>query len=134
MRGQRREIVAAHDFCNGLISLSDQRGTDKSRRDAREACMALSKRNFLLGAAAVGGSILLGRSNAEAQPRPRVIDAHTHWYPAEWVELVQKEGEAAGARLSRNERGNITFRAAGISAVFSPTYIDLDSRIKSMEE
>ena len=28
----------------------------------------------------------------------------------------------------------VGFRAAGISAVFSPTYIDLDSRIKSMEE
>jgi aminocarboxymuconate-semialdehyde decarboxylase len=96
--------------------------------------MALSRRDFMLGTTAVGGGILLGHPNAGAQPRPRVIDAHTHWYPAEWVELVEKEGGAAGARLGRNERGNITFRAAGINAVFSPTYIDLDSRIKSMDE
>ena len=96
--------------------------------------MAISKRDLLIGATAAGGALLLGRFHATAQTQRRVIDAHTHWYPPEWVELVQKEGEAAGARLGRNERGGITFSAAGIGAVFSPNYIDLDSRIKSMDE
>jgi aminocarboxymuconate-semialdehyde decarboxylase len=95
--------------------------------------MALSKRDFLLGAAAVGG-FLLGRGAATAQARPRVVDAHTYWYPPEWVELVEKEAEAAGAQLGRNDRGNITFRATGVSAVFRPSYIDLDSRIRSMND
>ena len=96
--------------------------------------MTISKRDFMIGAASAGGGLLLGRANAAAQMRRRVIDAHTHWYPAEWVELVQKEGEAAGARLGRTERGAITFSAAGIGAAFSSNYIDLDSRIKSMDE
>ncbi len=96
--------------------------------------MAISKREFLISAAAAAGGLMLGRSHASAQTQRRVIDAHTHWYPAEWVELIQKKSEAAGASLGRNERGGITFRAAGIGAVFSANYIDLDSRIKSMDE
>jgi hypothetical protein len=96
--------------------------------------MTISKRDFMIGAAVAGGGLLLGRADGAAQTQRRVIDAHTHWYPAEWVELVQKEGEAAGARLGRTERGAITFSAAGIGAAFSPNYIDLDSRIKSMDE
>jgi hypothetical protein len=90
--------------------------------------MTISKREFLVGATAAGGGMLLGRFNAAAQAGRRVVDAHTHWYPAEWVELVQNEGEAAGARLGRNASGGITFNAAGINAVFSPHYIDLESR------
>ena len=34
----------------------------------------------------------------------------------------------------RNDRGGITFNAGGIGAVFNPNYIDLESRIKSMDE
>jgi aminocarboxymuconate-semialdehyde decarboxylase len=96
--------------------------------------MPISKRAFLISAAAATGGLVIGRSSAGAETRARVIDAHTHWYPPEWVDLVQKEGEAAGARLGRNDRGGITFSTAGIGAVFSPSYIDLDSRIKSMDE
>src|SRR3982074_265706 len=96
--------------------------------------MAMTKRDFLIGAAAASGGGMLSRVHASGQTDRRVIDAHTHWYPAEWVELVQKEGEAAGARIGRNDRGGITFNAGGIGAVFSPNYIDLESRIKSMDE
>src|ERR1700704_6664452 len=96
--------------------------------------MPISKRAFLIRAAAATSSLVIGRSSAAAETRTRVIDAHTHWYPPEWVELVQREGEAVGARLGRNDRGGIPFNAAGIGAVFSPNYIDLDSRIKSMDE
>ena len=96
--------------------------------------MAITKRDFLLGAAAASGGIMFSRIDASGQAERRVIDAHTHWYPAQWVELVQNEGEAAGARIGRNDRGGITFNAGGISAVFSPNYIDLESRIKSMDE
>jgi hypothetical protein len=95
--------------------------------------MPLTRRNFLLAAAA-GGATLLGRHVARAQPGTRVIDSHTHWYPPEWVELVQNEGPAAGARIGTNERGAITFFASGIGAVFNPNYLDLESRIASMAE
>ena len=96
--------------------------------------MVMSKRDFLIGSVAASSAVLLGRIDAAGQSGRRVIDAHTHWYPAQWVELVQNEGEAAGARIGRNDRGGITFNAAGIGAVFSPNYIDLESRIKSMDE
>jgi aminocarboxymuconate-semialdehyde decarboxylase len=93
--------------------------------------MAMTKREFLIGAAAASGGVMLSRIDASGQAGRRVIDAHTHWYPAQWVDLVQNEGEAAGGR---NDRGGITFNAGGVGAVFSPNYIDLESRIKSMDE
>ena len=96
--------------------------------------MAMTKRDFLLGAAAASGGVMLSRIDASGQVGRRVIDAHTHWDPAQWVDLVQNEGEAAGARIGRNDRGGITFNAGGIGAVFNPNYIDLESRIKSMDE
>jgi aminocarboxymuconate-semialdehyde decarboxylase len=96
--------------------------------------MALTRRDVLLAAAAAGSAMIVGRDRARAQDRLRVIDSHTHWYPPEWVELVQKEGPAAGARLGTNERGGTTFFASGIRANFNPNYIDLESRIKAMEE
>jgi len=96
--------------------------------------MAMTKRDFLIGAAAASGGVMLSRIDASGQAGRRVIDAHTHWYPAQWVDLVQNEGEAAGARIGRNDRGGITFNAGGVGAVFSPNYIDLESRIKSMDE
>jgi hypothetical protein len=43
--------------------------------------MAISKRDFLIGAAATAGGLMLGRSDAPGQARTRIIDAHTHWYP-----------------------------------------------------
>jgi hypothetical protein len=57
-------------------------------RKAREGEMAISKRDFLTGAAVAGGALMLERAGAFGQSARRVIDAHTHWYPPEWVELV----------------------------------------------
>ena len=80
--------------------------------------MVMSKRDFLIGSVAASSAVLLGRIDAAGQSGRRVIDAHTHWYPAQWVELVQNEGEAAGARIGRNDRGGITFNAAGTPMVY----------------
>ena len=54
--------------------------------------MAMTKRDFLIGAAAASGGVMLSRIDASGQAGRRVIDAHTHWYPAQWVDLVQNEG------------------------------------------
>ena len=62
-----------------------------------------------------------------------VIDAHTHFYPKEWVALVEKEGPAHGVKLGRNEKGALTFAHNGLSATFSPVYSDLEHRIGYMD-
>jgi aminocarboxymuconate-semialdehyde decarboxylase len=98
--------------------------------------MAITKRNFLGSAAAAGGALLLSRYGAAAQTanRIRIVDAHTHWYPPEWVELVKAQGAANGARIDTDERGDVNFAVPGLTAQFRPNYIDLASRIKAMDE
>ncbi len=61
------------------------------------------------------------------------IDTHTHWFPQEWVDLIEKEGAANGAKIGRNARGNVTFHVPGMSYVFKPEYTDLNIRFKAME-
>jgi aminocarboxymuconate-semialdehyde decarboxylase len=97
--------------------------------------MTINKRDFLLSAAAAGGAFMLGTRGASAQPaaRQRIIDAHTHWYPPEWVELMRREGEANGARITAGEAGNILFAVPGLRADFRPNQIDLDARITAMD-
>jgi aminocarboxymuconate-semialdehyde decarboxylase len=100
--------------------------------------MVTSRRELLLGSAACAGlaySAWPARAQAPSQPKPgRVVDAHTHFFPAEWVALVEKEGAEFGARLGRNAQGTPTFGAGGLSAVFSPAYTDLDARIRYMDD
>jgi aminocarboxymuconate-semialdehyde decarboxylase len=96
--------------------------------------MALTRRDVLLSAAAAGAGAMLGARAARAQASGPVIDSHTHWYPPQWVELVQKEGPAAGARLGTSDSGGITFFASGLRATFTPLNTSLESRITSMQE
>ena len=62
-----------------------------------------------------------------------IIDTHSHWFPPEWVDLIEKEGAANGAKIGRNERGQVTFRIPGMSYVFKKEYTDLDIRFKAMD-
>ena len=65
----------------------------------------------------------------------KVIDAHTHWIPPEWVELVEKEGAANGVTMGRNSRGQLTAALATSPAwsnTFIPMYTDIDIRFKAM--
>ena len=96
--------------------------------------MAITKREFLLSSAAAAAALTVERTDAAAQgDRIRIADAHTHWYPPEWVDLVKTEGAANGARIGTDERGNVTFAVPGLTAEFRPSYIDLASRIKAMD-
>jgi len=90
----------------------------------------VTRRGFLAGAAA-----MLGTRTAVAQaPRVRVIDVHAHWYPPEWVALIEREGEANGARIGRNARGNVTASIPNLSVAFQPQYIDIESRLRAMDK
>ena len=52
--------------------------------------MAITKRDFLIGAAAASGGVMFSRIDASGQAERRVIDAHTHWSPAMWFPLDHK--------------------------------------------
>jgi aminocarboxymuconate-semialdehyde decarboxylase len=96
----------------------------------------LTRRNLLAGTAAM---LAAGPSDAAAQYGPtqnrvRVIDVHAHWYPPEWVALMEKEGDANGAKMSRNARGLVVATIPGLSVTFQPQYIDIGSRLAAMDK
>jgi aminocarboxymuconate-semialdehyde decarboxylase len=84
--------------------------------------MAIARREFLAGLAAAGGASVLGRVGlgaAQQQPaqgrdpgeqwysKPRkfkyskpIIDAHYHWYPPEFIDVMVKEGAKHGVKIS----------------------------------
>ncbi len=62
-----------------------------------------------------------------------VIDAHSHWFPAEWVDLIEKEGAANGAQIGKDAKGQLTFKVPGMSYVFKQEYTDMDIRFKAMD-
>src|SRR5919106_2035658 len=75
-----------------------------------EALMALARRQFLTSLAATAGATMLGASRASARQGARryskpVVDLHFHWYPKEFMDLLEKEGAANGALVSRNKDG-----------------------------
>lgn len=65
-----------------------------------------------------------------------VIDTHAHWYPQEFVSLLEKEAAANGAEMSRNAKGNPVFALPGILPVsaMAPDMIDLGIMVKAMDD
>ena len=63
-----------------------------------------------------------------------VIDIHAHWHAPEFVELLEREGANNGAAIGKNDRGFVTLAVPGIKSVFQPTYMDLGTRLKAMDE
>jgi len=101
--------------------------------------MQSGRRKFLAALAATGGAVLAGCAGSPAAPgeaggKRRVIDAHAHWYPQEFVDLVQQEGSAHGGKVGRNASGSATFTLPGMNSVFAPITIDLESRIRMMDD
>lgn len=82
--------------------------------------MAIARRGFLTGLVATSGASLLRPARATAQATGRfkyskpIIDAHVHWYPAEFAALIEKEGAANGLLdVRRNENGEVTAKLPG---------------------
>jgi aminocarboxymuconate-semialdehyde decarboxylase len=63
-----------------------------------------------------------------------VIDTHSHWFPPEWIDLIEKEGAANGAKIGRNAKGQLTFQVPGMPYTFKNEYTDIEQRFKAMEE
>jgi aminocarboxymuconate-semialdehyde decarboxylase len=111
--------------------------------------MAIERRAFLTGIAAVGAASLIPPEAASAQeiaPQPKyryskpVIDAHFHWYPHEFVDLIEKEGTANGVtNIRRNEKGELECVVPGNHpyaprADFRREMTDVDLMLKAMDE
>lgn len=131
--------------------------------------MSIARREFLAALAAVGGTAPVRQTGAAAQqqppqqqpyPRPDlveravparfkysrpVIDAHTHYYAKEFVDLVVKEGAANGAEITGpNKDGYYHIRAIGGGygagyfpwggSTFGRSLSDLEWQIKGMDE
>lgn len=74
--------------------------------------MTIARREFLASLAAAGGAALLGKAGEAAQQPSRrytkpVIDLHFHWYPQEFMDLLEKEGEANGAVVQHSPDGSL---------------------------
>jgi aminocarboxymuconate-semialdehyde decarboxylase len=64
--------------------------------------------------------------------RVRTIDIHAHWYPAEWVRLMEKDGERHGAQLKRTETGYL-ITTERLTNAFDDGFVDLDRRLAGMD-
>jgi aminocarboxymuconate-semialdehyde decarboxylase len=93
-----------------------------------------TRRGFLAGTAAAFLADATDPLRAQQTQRPRVIDIHAHWYPPQWLELIEKESGENGARIERNARGNMVIVIPGLSVTFQPQYTDIPSRLKTMDQ
>ena len=61
-----------------------------------------------------------------------VVDTHAHWFPEEWVRLVEKEGACCGATITRSG-DDLKFTGGGLTSVFSREFVDIDCRLAAMD-
>jgi aminocarboxymuconate-semialdehyde decarboxylase len=62
----------------------------------------------------------------------RTIDTHTHWYPREWLELLERDGPAHGAKLERSD-GAYRITVPRLANAFTEEFVDLDLRLAGMK-
>ena len=75
---------------------------------------------------------------AQKASKPRCpccgVDAHAHWFPPEWMDLLEREGPKHGVVLGQNHKSYRTAEGGGLPfrQTFAPDMIDLDCVIDSM--
>jgi aminocarboxymuconate-semialdehyde decarboxylase len=72
--------------------------------------------------------------SAARRPGVATVDTHAHWFPDEWVKLIEKEGARNGAKLGRNDQGHPTFITEKMVQTFAPAFVDLDLRLSAMDD
>jgi aminocarboxymuconate-semialdehyde decarboxylase len=62
------------------------------------------------------------------------LDAHAHWFPPEWMDLLEREGPRHGVVLEQNKHGYRTAEGGGLPfrQTFAPDMIDLSCVVDSM--
>ena len=104
--------------------------------------MTMTRRRFLAGLAAAGGTMLTGCADMPAQTgrrgyNVRIIDAHAHWYPREFVTLLEKEGPANGARMGKDAAGDpvvLSVPGGTQASTMRRNMTDIDLILKEMDE
>ena len=63
------------------------------------------------------------------------LDAHAHWFPPEWMELLEREGPKHEVVLGQNKHGYRTAEGGGLpfKQTFAADMIDLSAVVKSMQ-
>lgn len=61
-----------------------------------------------------------------------IVDIHAHWYPKEWLNLLEKDGPREGASLERSEAG-YRVKAKHIANAFDQRFVDIEPRLKKMD-
>ena len=74
-------------------------------------------------------------ATASSRRYSRVIDAHMHWYPEAFVDLMIKKGPTYGAVMSEDEKGPIVVSVPGCTQASSmrKTMTNVDDIIAAME-
>jgi aminocarboxymuconate-semialdehyde decarboxylase len=61
------------------------------------------------------------------------VDIHAHWYPAEWLKLIEKDGPKEGASLKRSGSG-YQIKTATLANAFDERFVGLEARLEKMDE
>ena len=61
------------------------------------------------------------------------IDIHAHWYPPEWLKVLERDGPKEGARLERKGNGYVV-HTERMSNAFDEEFVDLGLRLQGMRK
>lgn len=62
----------------------------------------------------------------------KTIDIHAHWYPAEWLRLLERDGARHGAKLERAGSG-YKIATERLSNAFDEEFVSLELRLAGMD-
>ena len=62
----------------------------------------------------------------------KTIDIHAHWYPVEWLRLMEQDAERFGGKLQRTPKG-YAIATQQLTNAFTDEFVDLDRRLAGMD-
>jgi aminocarboxymuconate-semialdehyde decarboxylase len=62
----------------------------------------------------------------------RTIDTHAHWYPTEWLRMMERDGARSGGTLQRTPKG-YSIATEKLTNAFTDEFVDLDRRLAGMD-
>jgi aminocarboxymuconate-semialdehyde decarboxylase len=62
----------------------------------------------------------------------RTIDTHAHWYPREFLDVLERDGAAHGAKLERSDAG-YRITVPKLANAFTEEFVSLEARLEGMK-